>query len=237
MTAGLQGRRVLVVGSASGIGAGTVRACLGGGARVAGFDLAEPDPPHGTYRAWQLDVSDEAAVAAAVREAAEWLGGLDAVLHVAGIVGSEAPVDELTRSDWDRVIAVNLTGPFLVAKHTLPLLESSDSGTLALVGSGAGVHNAHPSVAYAASKAGLNGLALTLHEVWRERGVNVVAVLPTSVDTPLARKGHPDPEALSAALAGSRARHRILTADEAGEVLAFLASPAGFAVRGAMRTW
>src|SRR5699024_1936600 len=150
-----------------------------------------------------------------------------------GIVGdTTSGADELVRQDWDRVLQVNLTGAWLVAKHTLPLLEDA-GGTLALTGSGAGVHNAHRSVAYAASKGGLNGLAITLEESWRHRGVNVVAVLPGSVDTPLLRRvGTRDGR--------RRARkdeHMLIEADEVGALLAFLATPDASGVRGPVRTW
>ncbi|HPZ49327.1 MAG TPA: SDR family oxidoreductase [Propionibacteriaceae bacterium] len=214
------------------LGEATVRTCLDRGAQVAGFDIVASTALSSAHRTWQVDVADGPTVAAAVTEVNGWLGGLDAVLHVAGIVGSTASIDDLAEADWSRVIAVNLTGPYLVAKHTLPLLAES-GGTLVLVGSGAGVHNAHPSVAYAAAKGGLHALALTLHEEWRERGVNVVALLPTSIDTPLVRNSGADP----VVLAEQRARHRLLTADECAAVLAFLATPAGAAVRGAIRTW
>lgn len=229
---GLVGRRVMVVGASSGLGEAAALACLEQGARVAGLDITPGRPASPDHKAWQVDVAVEGEVAAATAEAVAWLGGLDAVLHVAGIVGSSAPVDELPLADWSRVIAVNLTGPFLVAKHALPALALT-GGTLVLVGSGAGVYNPASSVAYAASKAGLHGLALTLEETWREAGVNVVALLPTSIDTPLARDVSLTQEGFDLL----RARHRILTADEAAAALAFLASPEGQVVRGAMRTW
>lgn len=225
-------RRVLVTGAASGIGAAAVDRCLAAGATVAGFDVTPHDAGDDRRRDWVCDVSDEAAVASCVAEATSWLGGLDAVLHVAGIVGDNTSgADQLSKQDWDTVIGVNLTGTWLIAKHTLPLLEAN-GGTLALTGSGAGVHNAHTSVAYAASKGGLNGLAITLEEAWRRRGVNVVAVLPGSVDTPLVRRfgTHDGRE-------NRKAEHLMIEADEVGAILAFLASPDASGVRGPLRTW
>ena len=225
-------RRVLVTGAASGIGEATVDLCLAAGAVVAGFDVTPHEANNDRRRDWVCDVSDEDAVATCVAEATEWLGGLDAVLHVAGIVGDNTSgADELAKQDWDQVIGVNLTGAWLIAKHTLGLLEST-GGTLALTGSGAGVHNAHTSVAYAASKGGLNGLAITLEETWRRRGVNVVAVLPGSVDTPLVRRyGTHDRRE------NRKSEHLMLEAVEVGSILAFLATPGASGVRGPIRTW
>lgn len=228
-------RRVLVTGAASGIGAATVERCLADGARVAGLDVTPYESDRDDRRDWVCDVGDEDAVARCIGEAADWLGGLDAVLHVAGIVGDNTSgADELARQDWDRVLQVNLTGAWLVAKHALPLLEVG-GGTLALTGSGAGVHNAHRSVAYAASKGGLNGLAITLEESWRRRGVNVVAVLPGSVDTPLLRRvgvGADDGRRQA-----RKDEHMLIEAEEVGALLAFLATPDASGVRGPIRTW
>ena len=233
-------RRVLVTGGASGIGESAVRACLKRGARVAALDrsLIEPDPwdpVHSErWRGFQCDVADEDQVSASTGEAIAWLGGLDAVLHVAGIVGdNRSDADTLERKAWDAVLDVNLTGAWLVAKHCLPALADG-GGALVLTGSGAGVHNAHSSVAYAASKGGLNGLAITLEERWRRRGVSVIAVLPGSVDTPLLRRVNPGGDA---SRARQKSEHMMVESDEVGELLAFLAHPEASAVRGPVRTW
>ncbi|TDB80588.1 SDR family NAD(P)-dependent oxidoreductase, partial [Micromonospora fluostatini] len=144
----LAGRRVVVVGGASGIGLATVRAAAAAGAAVAVLD-ADADGAAGaaaqaravgaTACARPVDVTDEAQVAAALDAVAAELGGIDAVLHVAGVMrGQGTAVADVPLELWQRVIAVNLTGPFLVAKHATRHLTGGD-GVLVLVGSKAGV--------------------------------------------------------------------------------------------------
>jgi NAD(P)-dependent dehydrogenase (short-subunit alcohol dehydrogenase family) len=229
----LAGRRVLVTGAASGIGKATAIRVADDGADVALVDLHDADAVAGRCRGaggraevFGCDVSDPAAVAATVESAASWLGGLDAVLHVAGIVGDrDSRVDDLAVGDWDSVIGVNLNGAFHVAKSVVPHLERT-SGVLVLTGSGAGIWNGHASVAYGASKGGLHGLALTLEGPLRERGIRVFDVAPGAVDTPLLRR-----------VAGGRPTKPLVPPERVAAILAFLASDDAAAVRGTIRTW
>lgn len=228
------GRRVLVTGAGSGMGLATVNRLVEEEARVAGWDVRPPDQLANGVRWWRCDVSDGEAVAAAMAETVSWLGGLDAVVHVAGIIaGSGAPVDQLQRADWNSVIDVNLTGPYLVAHFATPYLERSH-GALILVGSGAGIYNAHRSVPYAASKGGLHGLAITLEEPLRARGIRVIDIAPGSVDTPLlrAQSGQSDQE-----IDARRAAGEIIDAPAVAHLMAFLVSDEASAVRGTIRTW
>lgn len=229
----LDGRRVLVAGSASGIGRATVERLLAERGRVAGWDVKPVPPGDGSsLRSWVCDVADEAAVANTMPETVAWLGGLDAVVHVAGIIaGSNVAIDELDRANWNQVIGVNLTGPYLVAKHAVPHLERSH-GVLVLTGSGAGIYNAHSSVPYAASKGGLHGLMITLEEPLRRRGIRVNDVAPGAIDTPLLRRHSTDARAREQRLAG-----KIIDAAEVAALMAFLVSDDASAVRGTVRTW
>ncbi|MFG3700502.1 SDR family NAD(P)-dependent oxidoreductase [Micromonospora sp. NPDC047620] len=193
----LAGRRVVVVGGASGIGLATVHAAAAAGAAVAVLD-ADGDGAAGaaaaarrtgaSASARRVDVTVEAEVAAALDDvAAEW-GGIDAVLHVAGVMrGQGLDIREVTAELWAQVIAVNLTGPFLVAKHAMRHLTPG-TGVLVLVGSRAGVQNGSGSVPYGASKGGLHGLALTLDRQLRPQGIRVHTLCPGDIDTPLMRR-------------------------------------------------
>lgn len=229
----LAGRRILVTGAASGIGRATAIRVADDGADVALVDVhdggavAERCLTAGRRaQFFGCDVSDQDAVRAMVDAVASWLGGLDAVLHVAGIVGDRySPVDALAAADWDAVIGVNLSGAFHVAKHVVPHLERS-AGVLVLTGSGAGIWNGHVSVAYGASKGGLHGLALTLEGPLRERGIRVYDVAPGAVDTPLLRR-----------VAASPPTKPLVPPEQIAAIMAFLASEDAMAVRGTVRTW
>lgn len=235
----LAGKRLLVTGAASGIGRATALRMAAESGDIALLDLQAGDDAAAECEAlgvrarfWACDVSSEPAVAAAVEQATRWLGGLDAVVHVAGIVGlQDVQVDALGQDDWDPVMAVNVTGAFLVSKHTTPHLERT-SGVLVLTGSGAGIWVGHRSVAYGASKGGLHGLALTLEGPLRARGIRVNDVAPGAVDTPLVRSLSGD-----ARVDENRRKRLIIAAEKVASLMAFLASDDASAVRGTVRTW
>ncbi|MBO4206836.1 SDR family NAD(P)-dependent oxidoreductase [Micromonospora echinofusca] len=242
----LAGRRVVVVGGASGIGLATVRAAARAGAAVAVLD-ADGD---GAARAaagaraegapacaHRVDVTVEAQVAAALDAAATDLGGIDAVLHVAGIMrGQGRDVRDVDADLWAQVIAVNLTGPFLVAKHATRHLTPG-AGVLVLVGSKAGVLTGSGSVPYGASKGGLHGLALTLDRQLRPRGIRVHTLCPGDIDTPLMRRS------LDEARANGTAADRVAEIaaalgrpEDVASALVLLAAPVSDGVVGTVHT-
>ena len=123
---GLDGRTYIVTGAASGIGWATAARLLDEGARVVGADLVEnADVPGGGVGGggdrWlfcRVDVADEASVAQLVRAAMGFGGTVDGLVNAAGVAGG-GPVHMLPSQEWARVIAVNLTGTFLTAKHVI----------------------------------------------------------------------------------------------------------------------
>src|SRR5690606_10227863 len=127
-----------------------------GGARVACLDmdeaaLAKLEPGFVTLKA---DVTDTASVEKAVAEAAARMDGLDGVVNSAG-VDLESSLEGMTDAAWDRLIAVNLTGPMKVCRAALPFLKAAGGGTIVNVSSGAGLQPLKLRSAYSASKAGL----------------------------------------------------------------------------------
>lgn len=242
----LAGRRVVVVGGASGIGRATVRAAADAGAALAVLDAdhagavaAAAEARLGGARAYahRVDVTVADEVAAALDAAAADLGGIDAVLHVAGVMlGQGLDARDVPVDLWARVLAVNLTGPFLVARHAAGHLTPG-TGVLVLVGSKAGVLAGSGSVPYGASKGGLHGLALTLDRQWRPRGIRVHALLPGDIDTPLMRRS------LAEARANGADRDRVADVEAAlgrpedvASALVLLASPVSDGVVGTVHT-
>ncbi|MEV7232309.1 SDR family oxidoreductase [Polymorphospora sp. NPDC051019] len=240
----LAGRRVVVVGGASGIGLATTRAAAAAGAAVAVLDLdgdgaraAAAQAGPGAY-GYQLDITDEAAVAATLDRAAADLRGIDTVLHVAGIMrGQGLDVREVTADLWARVIAANLTGPFLVAKHATGHLEAAGGGVLVFVASKAGIVTGSGSVPYGASKGGLHGLALTLARQLRPRGIRVHTLCPGDIDTPLMRRSLDEAARNGADAAGvARVRAGLGRPEDVAAVLTLLAAPAADALDGTVYT-
>jgi 3-oxoacyl-[acyl-carrier protein] reductase len=138
------------------------------------------------------DVSSEAEVARAAAEVLSSLGPPRVVVNNAGIVRRGPRVHETAPADWDAVLAVNLRGPFLVARAFLPAMLRERRGRLIHVGSISSTLPCPGNASYAASKWGLVGLAKSLAEELRGTGLQSIAVLPGSVDTDmLAGSGFP----------------------------------------------
>ncbi len=177
----LDGRKIIITGGASGIGRATAALFTREGAAVAVLDRAAS--PDGNLF-FQTDVSDGASVRSAVDAAAKAMGGLDGVVNAAGIF-SAAGLNDSTQDLFERTLAVNLTGTFLVVQAAAPHLLAAGGGSIVNIGSGVGITPTGPgSLAYVASKGGViamtKALAMELAPTVR---VNVVC--PGAVDTPM----------------------------------------------------
>ncbi|MEW6490917.1 MAG: SDR family oxidoreductase, partial [Thermodesulfobacteriota bacterium] len=130
--------------------------------REAGVEAAADLAALGSVRFLEADVADEGQVLAAVAEAAATFGRLDALVNNAGIAKAHGPpLEELSLADWNRVLAVNLTGPFLCAKHAAPHLRAA-RGALVNVASTRALMSEPRTEAYSASKGGLVALTHAL---------------------------------------------------------------------------
>jgi NAD(P)-dependent dehydrogenase (short-subunit alcohol dehydrogenase family) len=228
--------RALVTGGSSGIGAATVRLLAAEGARVAAVarrtdaleELAGLDAE--SVLAVTADVSDEGQVRQAVQRTVEELGGLDAVVNCAGIVEPRA-LRELDTESWNRTLAVNLTGTFLVCREAGLFMASAQGGAIVNVGSDLAVRGAPLYAAYCASKAGVVGLTKAL-AVELAPDVRVNALCPGPVDTPMLDAEFalfPDPQrARTDALAQVPLR-RFATPQEAAAAVLYLLRDATFA--------
>ncbi len=157
MAGKLSGRRILVTGAASGMGREIAKLFAQEGALLALFDRDEQGlgevAASLAMAAFACDVADRAQVNRTVAAAGEALGGLDGIVSAAGILDI-TPFDELAPESWDRMIAVNLTGPFNVAKAALPLLRAADKATIVTISSVSGLMPMAGTAGYSASKGG-----------------------------------------------------------------------------------
>jgi NAD(P)-dependent dehydrogenase (short-subunit alcohol dehydrogenase family) len=235
MTFGLAGKRALVTGAASGIGAAVTTRLATEGARVALVDVASSEPVDGCI-AINADVSDEAAVERAVDRAVHDFGSLDIVVVNAAtqLVDSEASVHELELDTWQRTVDVNLTGAFLTAKHGARALLAAGGGAIVCVGSPTGELGIAPDLgAYSSSKAGIVGLVRAMAADYARRGIRVNGVLPGVMDTPMNDWWRRDPAKREQSEA-SIPIGRIGRAEEVAGVVAFLCSDDASYVTGAL---
>jgi len=184
----LQGRRILITGAASGIGRRTAELFAAEGAALTLVDLKR-EGLTGVARgarglAVEADVAREASVARAVEQGASAMGGIDGVVNAAGIV-IHGSVLEVGVASWQRVLDVNLTGTYIVARCCLPWLRKAPFATIVNIASGQGLlPNVPNNAAYAASKGGVVNLTRALAAELAP-SIRVNSVCPGMVDTPM----------------------------------------------------
>ena len=214
----------VVTGGSGGIGRAIVAALSEGGATVISLDLTPP--PSG---AWiSCDVRDDRSVANAVGNVVAIHGRIDIAVHAAG-VSRDAVAWKLAVDDWDLVHEVNLRGAFLLLRHVIPAMRSNGSGRAILIGSINGSRGKFGASAYAASKAGLIGLAKSVCRETGRFGICVNVVEPGWVRTPMTET-LPDEvrrRALEETLLGE-----LVEPDDIASAVVYLAGPGGRRITG-----
>ncbi|MFJ1254305.1 SDR family oxidoreductase [Cupriavidus sp. CuC1] len=188
----LAGKRVLVTAGADGIGLEITRAFAQAGANVLVCDVqgaslerlaAELPAVHGC----RADVSSEADVAAMFETVDRTLGGLDILVNNAGVAGPTGGVETLALADWERTLAVNITGQFLCARLAVPRLRQGKSPAIVNLSSAAGHLGMPGRSVYSASKWAVIGFTKSLALELGADGIRVNAILPGAVDGPRIR--------------------------------------------------
>ncbi|WP_164844109.1 SDR family NAD(P)-dependent oxidoreductase [Croceicoccus ponticola] len=180
-------RVVIVTGAASGIGAASVAALVKAGAKVVAIDLNEVSQP--ATHVIRMSVSDEAAWISAIAETTERFGRIDGLVNCAGIIRM-GPITEMDLGDFRLSMQVNVEGPFLGMKHTLPVMYRQGSGSVVNISSTAGIAGAAGASAYCASKAAvrLMSKAAALEAIGGGTRVRVNSVHPAMTETPMVKE-------------------------------------------------
>ncbi len=196
MSGRLQGKRAIVTGAGSGIGRASAVRYAEEGARVLAVDLDESGlagtaeaiaGAGGTAETAVADVSDEARVAELVAECVGVFGGLEVIYANAGIGGEFAPLLDLTAESFERVLQVNLIGPFLAIKHGALHMREHGGGSILATASVAGLRSGAGPTPYSASKAGVVSLVQTAAYQLAGTGVRVNAICPGLIETGMTR--------------------------------------------------
>ena len=192
MWSDLSGKRVLVTAGGDGIGLEIVRAFAAAGAKVMVCDIRAESLERLAKESPQIhsciaDVSSESDVASMFAFADQKLGGLDVLINNAGIAGPTGGVETLSLADWERTLAVNLTGQFLCIRQAVPRLRKGNGPSIINLASAAGHLGMPRRAPYSASKWGVVGLTKTLAIELGRDGIRVNAILPGAVDGPRIR--------------------------------------------------
>src|SRR6201981_3262756 len=221
-------RTFVVTGAASGIGLATARRLLAEGGTVVGADFASPPDLGPEFRFVTADVSDEAAIAAVL---AAVPARLDGAFHAAGVAGG-GPVHLLDRAEWDRVIGINLTGTFLVAKAALARMIEQDRvdgerGSIVTVASIEGLEGTAGGSSYNAAKGGVVVLTKNIALEHGPSGLRANAICPGFIETPMTDSvfGLPGMEEPMTAMVHEHALQRMGKPEEIAAIAAFLVSP------------
>jgi len=221
-----EGRNFVVTGASSGIGLATALRLVADGGVVVGCDIQ--DPPDEAFTFVKADVAYEDEVASVFAAVG---GRLDGVVHAAGIAGG-GPAHMVERSEWERIIGVNLTGTFLVAKAALTRMISQDPvdgerGSIVTLSSVEGIEGTAGGSSYNASKGGVVLLTKNIAIDYGPSGIRANAICPGFIDTPLARGvfDMPGMEKVVKELTREHALRRRGRPEEIAAVAAFLLSP------------
>lgn len=217
----LSGKRVAITGAFGSLGSAVVQAALAAGANVAAIDRADaPANMQGAQAFGGVDLSDTAQAQAAIDAAAKALGGLDALVNIAGTFRFETLADG-SPDTWDLLYRINLRTAVAASKAALAHLP--DGGRIVNIGAAGALKAGAGMGAYAASKSGVMRFTESLAEELKARGITVNALLPSTIDTPPNRKDMPKADF-----------GKWVKPEQLADVIVFLLSDKASAITGAL---
>jgi NAD(P)-dependent dehydrogenase (short-subunit alcohol dehydrogenase family) len=192
----LKSRVAIVTGSARGIGLAIARRLIASGASVALWDVDATALTHaetelqqsGAVKSFQLDVTSLESVNKATDATARAFGKIDILVNNAGIAGANAKVWEIDPAEWQRVLNINLTGPFLCCRAVVPHLLKNNFGRIVNIASIAGKEGNPNASHYSASKAGLIALTKSLGKELATTNIRVNCITPAVIETDILKQ-------------------------------------------------
>lgn len=242
----LQGKTAIVTGAASGMGRSIALLYAAEGAQVAVSDInleaaelvaEEIKSAGGEAFAIRTNVTSEADIQQLVDRTVERYGTLDILVNNAGIMDGFVPAGELTDELWERVFAINTTGPMRAIRKALPIFLAKEQGVIVNVASAGGLNGSRAGAAYTASKHAVVGLTKNVGFQYAVKGIRCNAIAPGGVATNIsATMGQPDAFGMERAMIGMNVNPRIGEPDEIAKVALFLGSDDSSFVNGVVVT-
>lgn len=241
VTFDLSGKVAVVTGGNGGIGLGIARSFAQAGARVVVAARNEEKSQRAVRELQQegaealavtVDVGDESSVENLMQSTVDHFGHLDILVNNAGI-NIRKRAQELTLTEWSKVLGINLTGTFLCSRAAYPRMKDAGGGKIINIGSMLSIFGAPFGPVYGASKGGIVQLTKSLASTWAPDAIQVNAILPGWIDTDLTRQGRRDVPTLHDHVLRRTPAGRWGTLEDCAGTAVFLASPASDFVTGA----
>lgn len=235
----LEGKVIVVVGGASGIGRATAELCVKRGARVviADYAIAPGEAAAAACGAAfvPVNVADESSVQKMATQIEASHGRIDALIQTAGILkGPFIDIDKFELDMFREVLDINVVGSFLCAKHLTPLMKRGGGGVIVLISSGA-AYQGSSSYAYGTSKGGVSALGITMANKLGPEKIRVNVVAPGNIETPMKRSVI-DADVQRSGPAAAQAQLSLGTPEGMARILAWLVSDDADYVRGVIHT-
>jgi NAD(P)-dependent dehydrogenase (short-subunit alcohol dehydrogenase family) len=242
----LQGKGTVVTGAGSGMGKSIAILFAGEGASVIAADINQESinavvneicKAGGKAKAVIADVTKEEDIQNMIDEAVNTYGTLDILVNNAGIMDNFAPTEKVTDQVWEKVFAVNSTGPMRTIRKALPIFIEKNAGIIINIASVGGLVGSRAGAAYTASKHALVGLTKNVGFQYVEHGIRCNAIAPGSVRTNIGNTiCTPDEFCMGRAMAGINLNPRIIEPEEIARVALFLATDDSSAINGTVIT-
>jgi NAD(P)-dependent dehydrogenase (short-subunit alcohol dehydrogenase family) len=234
-----EGKRVIVTGGASGIGAAAARAFAAEGAKVLIADLqAKGETVAAQIRAsggeavfQHTDLSTDSGCAAMVDRAVKSFGGLDIAFNNGAVAGAGRLMADEAEESWNRIVGINLQSVYLSMKHEIPAMLAAGGGAIVNTSSVAGLFGEPGAASYAAAKHGVIGLTKSAALDYIKKGIRINALCPGGTDTEMLAEWMKNPD-VAARVRAAQPIGRLAAPEEIAAVALFLASDAASFVVG-----
>ena len=238
----LENKVAIITGSTRGIGRATAKLFAAEGAKVVvvgtNAELGEncvaeikTDGGEAVFR--KTDVTSEESLSALVKVALDTYGRIDILVNNAGVGGSTANMNDITMDEWNKVLATNLTAPFMLCKKVIPVMEEQGGGAIVNIASMASTGAGRGGLAYTSAKHGLLGLTRQMSMDHGRTGVRINAVLPGPIETDMIARVLAIPQHPVCMKIKMSPATRAGRPDEVAQAVAFLASDEASFIHGA----